>query len=136
VSIDITKDKLISLDDAAKLFPKAGGGHVHSKTVKNWIINGFQGVKLDGAQVGSKFYTTTDALRSFSRRLNERHQAGTPEVNRPHTRPKKARKKRTPSAADVDFTIAGEDSAAGADTVTGEGATVVIPYQQPVRSAD
>jgi hypothetical protein len=136
VSIDITKDKLISLEDAAEMFPKPGGGHVHSKTVKNWIINGFQGIKLDGAQVGSKFYTTTDALRSFSRRLNERRQAGSAEVNRPHTPPKKARKRALPSTAVVDFTVGSESSAAGADTVTGEDSTVEMPCQQPVRNSE
>jgi hypothetical protein len=133
VGIDITRDKLISLEDAAKMFPKAGGGHVHAKTVRNWITNGYHGIKLDGAQVGSKFYTTADALRSFSRRLNDLRQARSPKVNQPHIQPDSTGSAANRPGAAVDFTVANEETAAGSDTLTEEDTTVDLRRLQPAR---
>jgi hypothetical protein len=133
VGIDITRDKLISLDDAAKMFPKAGGGHVHGKTVRNWITNGYHGIKLDGAQVGSKFYTTADALRTFSRRLNELRQVRSRKVNEPHLQPESAALPANRTAPPVDFTVASEETAAGSDTLTEEDTTVDLRRLQPAR---
>jgi hypothetical protein len=127
VAIDITKDKLISLEDAAKMFPKPGGGHLHSKTIKNWIIQGYQGIVLEGAQVGSKFYTTTDALRLFSRQLSERRPAATPDEE--HSPTSSAAKngaiQKSPASddysdGDVDFDVAESDTATGKAASTAE----------------
>jgi hypothetical protein len=133
VGIDITRDKLISLEDAAKMFPKAGGGHVHAKTVRNWITNGYHGIKLDGAQVGSKFYTTADALRSFSRRLNDLRQARSSKVNDPHIPTETAGTAAERDAPAVDFTVANEETAAGTDTLSEEDTTVDLRRLQPAR---
>jgi hypothetical protein len=137
VAIDITKDKLISLKDAAKLFPKAGGGHIHSKTVKNWITHGYQGIKLEGAQVGSKFYTTTDALRRFSEQLNERRQPEAPGIGQPGSPVAANNPAAAATPAEDDFTIAGDDfSASGDETLTGSGGlTVEIPCQPATRNS-
>jgi hypothetical protein len=133
VAIDITKDKLISLEDAAKMFPKAGGGHVHAKTVRNWITSGYHGIKLDGAQVGSKFYTTADALRTFSRRLNELRQVRSRKVDEPHVQPDGVVPAPNGVAPAVDFTVASEATAAGSDTLTEEDTTVDLRRLQPAR---
>jgi hypothetical protein len=134
VGIDITRDKLISLEDAAKMFPKAGGGHVHAKTVRNWITNGYHGIKLDGAQVGSKFYTTADALRTFSRRLNELRQARSRKVDEPHLEPDGVVPPPNGAAPAVDFTVANEVTAAGSDTLSEEDTTVDLRRLQPARN--
>ncbi|HLJ09717.1 MAG TPA: hypothetical protein VKU82_00940 [Planctomycetaceae bacterium] len=105
MAIDIAKDTLISLEDAAKLFPKAGGGHIHPKTVRNWITLGFQGIKLEGAQVGSRFYTTTDALRLFSQRLNERRQTPPRTFARPAVSSDEDSGPELEVMADDDFTV-------------------------------
>jgi hypothetical protein len=133
VGIDITRDKLISLEDAAKMFPKAGGGHVHAKTVRNWITNGYHGIKLDGAQVGSKFYTTADALRTFSRRLNELRQTRSRKVDEPHVEAQSAVPAPNRAAPAVDFTVANEETAAGSDTLSEEDTTVDLRRLQPAR---
>ena len=114
VAIDIAKDTLISLEDAAKLFPKAGGGHIHPKTVRNWITLGYQGIKLEGAQVGSRFYTTTDALRLFSQRLNERRQSPPRTFARP--------------------AVADEDSSTEIEVMADDEFTVQMPLQPSTRN--
>lgn len=136
VAIDITQDKLVSLEDAAKMFPKPGGGHIHPKTVKNWITQGYQGITLEGAQVGSKFYTTKDALRLFSQRLSERRPAGSRDFARP---PSSEEKHGVPeeSLAAEDFVVSDEFNIAGSDTVAGNGElTVELPCAPVVRNAD
>jgi hypothetical protein len=137
VPIDITKDKLISLKDAAKLFPKAGGGHIHSKTVKNWITHGYQGIKLEGAQVGSKFYTTTDALRRFSEQLNERRQPESPGIGQAGSPAAVNDPAAAPTPAEDDFTVVGDEfSVSGDETLTGSGGlTVEIPCQPATRNS-
>jgi hypothetical protein len=137
VPIDITKDKLISLKDAAKLFPKPGGGHIHSKTVKNWITHGYQGVKLEGAQVGSKFYTTSEALRRFSEQLNERRQPEGAEAGQTGSPPVTGTPAAAATPAEDDFTVAGDEfSISGDETLTGSGGlTVEIPCQPATRNS-
>src|SRR5262249_11442657 len=115
------------------MFPKAGGGHVHAKTVRNWITNGYHGIKLDGAQVGSKFYTTADALWSFSRRLNDLRQVRSSKVNQPHIQTESAGPAANRPAPAVDFTVGNEASAAGADTLSEEDTTVDLRRLQPAR---
>jgi hypothetical protein len=135
VAIDITKDKLISLEDAAKMFPKPGGGHIHPKTVKNWIIQGYQGILLEGAQVGSKYYTTTDALRTFSRQLSERRPAPSTDEQPQKTSPQRNGAPDESSQED-DFSVASDDfNVSESDTVTGSAsATIEIPCSEPTRA--
>jgi hypothetical protein len=137
VAIDITKDKLISLKDAAKLFPKAGGGHIHSKTVKNWITHGYQGIKLEGAQVGSKFYTTTDALRRFSEQLNERRQPDAQGIGQAGASAAVNNPAVAATPAEDDFIVTGDEfSVSGDETLSGSGGlTVEIPCQPATRNS-
>jgi hypothetical protein len=137
VAIDITKDKLISLEDAAKMFPKPGGGHIHPKTVKNWITQGYQGIMLEGAQVGSKYYTTTDSLRLFSRQLSERRPAAAPDDEQASAAAETNGMAEESSPSD-EFSVAGDDFAVTeSDTVTGSAAaTVEIPCRQTTQTPD
>lgn len=137
MAIDITKDKLISLEDAAKMFPKPGGGHIHPKTVKNWITVGYQGIKLEGAPVGSKFYTTTDALRLFSTQLNERRQSVSQEFQKPDEAAEKASLAPADPRPASEFLESGDDyTLTEGDTVAPTGAlTVEIPYQPASRES-
>jgi hypothetical protein len=133
LAIDIARDKLISLEDAAKMFPKPGGGHIHPKTVKNWIVQGYQGIMLEGAQVGSKFYTTIDALRLFSRQLSARRPVPAPdEEPSPVTSKNGAAAE---SSHSDDFSGSGDDfSVEESDTATGVAAsTTEMPCPQPTR---
>lgn len=136
VAIDITQDKLVSLEDAAKMFPKPGGGHIHPKTVKNWITQGYQGIVLEGAQVGSKFYTTKDALKTFSQRLSERRPAGSRDFARASAADEK-QNLTDESLSHEDFVVSDEFNIAGSDTVAGNGSlTVELPCAPVVRNAE
>ncbi len=137
MAIDITKDKLISLEDAAKMFPKPGGGHIHPKTVKNWIVQGYQGIMLEGAQVGSKYYTTTDALRTFSQQLSERRPSAAPVDEHPQKSSVQKNGAPEDSSPGDDFSVANDDfNVAESDTVTGSAsATVEIPCPETARAS-
>jgi len=69
--IDITRDDLFTLADAARMFPKPGGGTVKPPAVYRWATIGCRGIVLETAPVGGKLYTTADCIREFSRRLCE-----------------------------------------------------------------
>lgn len=62
MSIDIKRDRLLSLQDAAVLVP---GKTPHPQTIYRWIRVGIRGVRLDGVIVAGLTWTTEDALFRF-----------------------------------------------------------------------
>jgi hypothetical protein len=76
--IDVAKEKLISLTQAADLLPRnPNGSHVHINTLMRWAFRGVDGVMLDvWGGGGGKVWTSTQALSRFGEaRAKRRRQA-------------------------------------------------------------
>jgi hypothetical protein len=68
--IDITREKPITLEAAAKLLPgNAAGGTVCYHSIYRWITRGCRGVKLESICAGNKQFTSAEALDRFVRSL-------------------------------------------------------------------
>ncbi len=63
--IDISTEKLISLADAAALFPGRDGATVHPETVKNWARRGKKGIRLESILAGPRRCTSIQAVQRF-----------------------------------------------------------------------
>jgi hypothetical protein len=63
--IDISTEKLISLADAAALFPGRNGATVHPETVKAWARRGKKGVVLESVLAGPRRCTSVPAIQRF-----------------------------------------------------------------------
>ena len=61
--MDVTKEALLSLTDAAALVGK------HVATLYRWSTSGYRGVVLETIQVGATRCTTHDALQRFCERV-------------------------------------------------------------------
>lgn len=60
--IDIESEQLIPFRDAPKHIP----GRPHAATCHRWRLVGVRGVKLETIKVGSKRFTSKEAIRRFS----------------------------------------------------------------------
>jgi hypothetical protein len=79
--IDFETEKLISLAEAAKLIPPARRGKkTHLSTVLRWILQGADGVRLEGVRLGGRWMTSRQALQRFADRL-------TPDLETPQRNP-------------------------------------------------
>jgi hypothetical protein len=72
--IDITAEKLIDLSEAARLRPGSRlDKPTHPGTMARWILKGLRTpaglIKLEGARLGRKWYTTRQALQRFADQL-------------------------------------------------------------------
>jgi len=75
--IDLNKEKLITLVEAARLIPSSRRGKkVHFATLTRWHKHGSRGVKLECLRVGSALMTTVEALQRFIERLSAAQEAG------------------------------------------------------------
>jgi hypothetical protein len=64
--INISKEKLLSLRDAAQLLPRSRNGRpTHPSTILRWILHGLRGRKLEGARLGGRWITSAEALERF-----------------------------------------------------------------------
>jgi len=73
MAIDPLQETLISLKDAAKLFPKnARGKHPHISCIYRYTTTGCRGVVLESVQAGSVRCTSREAVARFFKRLTER----------------------------------------------------------------
>lgn len=63
-------EKLLTLEEAARLFPGKGGRILHISTVFRWATKGAKGVLLESIRVGGKRYTSREALQRFIDRQN------------------------------------------------------------------
>src|SRR5262249_17458663 len=70
--LDLTTERPLTLEAAARLFPAAPRGRrCHLSTVLRWILTGSRApdgsrVKLEGARVGGRWFTTREAIKRFS----------------------------------------------------------------------
>jgi|GEM_PF-1197950 len=65
MAIDITKERLISLEEAAKLLPGRDGGTVHYITIGLYCRRGKLGVRLDSVLAGPCRCTSVEAVARF-----------------------------------------------------------------------
>jgi len=65
MAIDITTERLIDLDEAAKLFPGKNRGTVHPETVKLYARRGKLGVRLETVLGGPRRCTSIEAVARF-----------------------------------------------------------------------
>jgi len=94
MSIDPLSDELLTLPQAAALFPRRrGGSKVSTSTLWRWYTRGSRGVRLEVARVGGSVYTTRDAIRDFIAARSLNGGAPVPQAPPPSTRSKRAMRK-------------------------------------------
>ena len=70
--IDISKENLITLDEAAGLLPVGRRRRpVNGATILRWITDGSRGIRLEAVRIGGRWLTTQAALQRFAERLTE-----------------------------------------------------------------
>jgi hypothetical protein len=93
MSIDPLSDELLTLPQAAALFPRRrAGSKVSTTTLWRWYTRGSRGVRLEVARVGGQVYTTRDAIRDFVAARSVAGGAPVPQAPSPNTRSKRAMK--------------------------------------------
>ena len=91
MSIDPLSDELLTLPQAAALFPRRrAGSKVSTSTLWRWYARGSRGVRLEVARVGGQVYTTRDAIRDFITARSVAGGAPVPQSPAPSTRSKRA----------------------------------------------
>lgn len=74
--IDIRIEKLMSLKEAAKLFPGRDGQSIHYVTVDRYAKRGLKGVLLETVQAGHRRCTSIEAVQRFIEALTRRSNGG------------------------------------------------------------
>jgi Protein of unknown function (DUF1580) len=70
--IELEKERLISLSEAAKLFPAGRyGSKPHTSTIWRWITSGVKGVRLKSVVLPRGRATSKEAVQRFLRALTE-----------------------------------------------------------------
>ena len=70
--IDLSREKLITLSEAAKLFPSRSGKPIHIATIYAYTGRGKRGVVLESIQAGDIRCTTREAVGRFFTELTRR----------------------------------------------------------------
>lgn len=82
--IDLAKEKVLSLRDAAAyLPPRRHGKRPHRDTLARWGKNGYHGVFLEVVQVGDTACTSAEALQRFVEAVTASVRARSPATNSP-----------------------------------------------------
>ncbi|MEQ8763210.1 MAG: DUF1580 domain-containing protein [Planctomycetota bacterium] len=70
--IDLANDRILSIPDASRYLRKRlrEKKRPHTATVYRWTHQGLNGVLLESVQIGSKRYTSVEALQRFTRELS------------------------------------------------------------------
>lgn len=64
--IDLDRESLIPLTEAAKLFPRRrAGAKPHLSTLWRYCLQGYHGIKLEHVRVGATLCTSEAAVRRF-----------------------------------------------------------------------
>ena len=63
--IDIGRERLLTLQQAAKLIPGRTGKALHISSIYRWAGAGISGLVLETVQVGGKKMTSVEALQRF-----------------------------------------------------------------------
>jgi hypothetical protein len=64
MQIDISTEHLLSITEAAKIFP----GRPHHATLWRYVLRGVGGIKLDSCKIGGKRRTSREAIERFVER--------------------------------------------------------------------
>jgi len=78
MAIDIQTERLIGLDEAAKLFPGRDGGSVHKFTVGLYARRGKLGVRLETVLAGPRRCTSVQAVQRFIEAVTAARNGGRP----------------------------------------------------------
>lgn len=79
--IDLTREKLITLKQAAALVPSRKGKTVSARTVYHWCRVGHEGRKLESVRRPSgEWLTTAEALGRFLRGVKEADERPQPDI--------------------------------------------------------
>jgi hypothetical protein len=69
--LDITREALLSLTEAARLRPPVRAGRpTHPSTVFRWIARGVRGHRLEAVRLGGSWFTSREALQRFAQNLS------------------------------------------------------------------
>jgi hypothetical protein len=77
MAIDIQTEKLIGLNEAARLIPGRDGGTVHVITVGLWTRRGKRGVILESVLAGPRRCTSVEAVQRFLEAVTRKAANGT-----------------------------------------------------------
>jgi hypothetical protein len=67
--IDMKKEKLLSLSEAARFVPCINGKPVHASTIWRWCMKGSRGVHLEHVRLGRRILTSPEAISRFGNRV-------------------------------------------------------------------
>lgn len=71
--IDITKERVVSLDEARQMLPRRRGGKIPDKScLYRWTTIGCRGELLSWIQVGATRCTSAEAMADFFARLSRK----------------------------------------------------------------
>jgi hypothetical protein len=68
--MSLLAESVLSLADAAKLFPKIGNRQVCGSALRRWANVGVRGLKLESVLIGGAFCTSAEAVDRFLKALN------------------------------------------------------------------
>jgi hypothetical protein len=72
--IDIFKEQIRSYAETSKILP----GKPHCATIARWALKGRKGVRLESVVIGSRRFTSVEAIERFVARLNDKALPGAP----------------------------------------------------------
>jgi len=91
MSIDPLTDELLTLPQAAALFPRRrAGSKVSTTTLWRWYSRGSRGVRLEVVRIGGQVLTSRDAIRDFIAARSVAGGAAVPQAPAASTRSKRA----------------------------------------------
>ena len=67
--ISLESESLLCLADAANSLPSAQGRKVHQSTIWRWCSRGVRGVRLEHRRIGTRYFTSREALSRFIDRM-------------------------------------------------------------------
>ena len=67
--IDLQKEKVLTLCEAAKDLPALNGRRPHSSSLWRWCRRGLRGVHLEYVRLGGRICTSSEALSRFANAL-------------------------------------------------------------------
>ncbi len=88
MGIDSQSEELKTLAEASRELPRAGNRKIHVSTLWRWCRGGIRGVRLEYVRLGSRIFTSKDALGRFANRLAELDAEDTPQSVAPPPRPR------------------------------------------------
>ncbi len=67
--IDVQREELLTLNQAAVRFPGNAGQPLSYGTIHRWVTAGVKGVRLEASRLGGRWITSMEAIQRFTERL-------------------------------------------------------------------